>query len=488
MTTFARALSAEVVRSRHTFGARLWLVGLAVALLQCLGWAVAGDHVNRTWDQLLAWQVLYATGLAGGLAGLVAALAERREQAHRSGGTPWRGAPRAAVRAARFVVLAGQLAALTAALVLPMLATGALLGVPGLPVARVVGLTAVLWVGALPWLMLGALVATRFGLYAAVGLAFVGHIAGTVRAEAATWWAEPWTWGVRGALPLLHTHANGVPAGPQEAVRHLPILPPVLLALALSAALGAAAVAARPASTRAHRAEAAPSAPATAPGARVAVGDEPVRRGRRRAVAAAAGSLRAWWMVVLPVTTLVLVTGTRLLWPPAYAHGLTSLVVVPGLTCLLACLVTRAQAPALRVILTRVGAATWAAATFFLLGVVVVPLVVWGALLSGGRAGSLLVVGTCSSLALLFFSLWLATRFGVGVALGVIIVGWVWSLLVGGSQLAEGPILWLLGPWAYAYSATSGDRMVTAAALALLVAPMAAYAWVRAVRRAAAYA
>ncbi|GAB3625081.1 hypothetical protein GCM10027418_31680 [Mariniluteicoccus endophyticus] len=480
MTTLIRTLAAELVATRRTFGGLLWVLGLLVAFLQCSGWLLIATRDLQSWTALLAWESMYATGLAGGLAGLVGALAVTRERSTRSAGTPSRSPGQGITHVSRLLVLAGELALFTAALTLPMLPFGVAMGLPGVPVGRLAALTVVLWVGALPWLALGVLVARRLGLYAAVAVTFIGHVAGTIRAEHATWWAEPWTWGVRAALPLLHTHANGVPAQPGEAVLSLPVTTLSLMtgAAALVVAVLAVAVPARtPRPRRSETAHAGPAAPL--------VVDAPVRRGRPRTVVAALSVLRTWWVWAIPVGALLLITVTRLLWRPTYVHGLMALVVIPGMTCLLACLTTLAHRDGLRVALTRVSAWRWCAAQTLVLGFLIVPLVVWGALLSG-HAGSVLVVGATSALALLLVDLWLATHFGIGVALGVTFVGLVWSVTLGGSQLAEGPVLWLLGPWVYAYSATGGDRMLVAAGLSLLVVPVAAYLWTRSVRRAAA--
>ncbi|GAB3705518.1 lantibiotic immunity ABC transporter MutE/EpiE family permease subunit [Mariniluteicoccus flavus] len=483
MSNFAPVLAAERVRTRRTTGARLWIIGLVIAVLQCLGWFTIASSALSDWDQLLGWQTLYATVLCTPIAALVSCLAVRREGAARSGGTPWRRPDAGMTRAARLLVLAGQQLALQVTIVIPMLAFGVLVGIPDAPVGRFAALLGVLWVASLPWVALGLLLAERLGLYATTALAIIWQVAGTLRAEGSTWWLEPWTWGVRPTLPLLHVHANGMGAGPGEAVRDLAILPPVALAAALFGVLAAVVVLApAPGERRTGGGAGASAQAAAAP----TVGG-PIVRGRRRTVLAAMRALPLRAATGLSIAAIVSIVATRALWTPAYVHGLVGLVLIPGLACLLACLTAHALAPGLRLALTRVRASTLAASAGSVLVAVLVPVVVGGAALAGRWAGSLLVVGIASGVALLMLDLWLATRFGPGAALGVTLVGVAWSAIFGGSQLAAGPT-WILGPWAYAYSATTGDRLLVAAAGSLVVAFPAAYAWTRALRRAAAYA
>lgn len=478
MKALGRAAAAEVVRTRRTLQARAWLLALLVAGLQCGGWLVASRQALSDWQSLLMWQVFYATGLAGALAALLGALGVRREQATRAGGTLWRAPQPAVIRGAQLAVLAAHLGVFTLALTMPMVPFGIAWGLDGAPVGRFVALTGLLWLGALPWLCWGVFICRRLGLYAAAGSALVLHVVGTIRAEESSWWLEPWTWGVRAALPLLQTHANGVPARPGEAVLDVPVGVMSTLTLAWTLILAVVAIW-MPERVRRQKAGAEDSA---APAVVLRQASSGAINGTPNLLAAAWLAWPRRWVWSISAAALGLLALVRLLWRPMVVHGFWALLVIPGVTCLMACLQASWQRPALRVVLTRVSARRWAACQLVMVAAALAPVVVLGALASDA-GGATVVVGVTSAATLTLFALWLATRFGTGVALGVCVVGTMWSILVGGSILADG-VLWLLAPWAWPYAGVAGGRWLVASAISLVSAAGWSVLWVRATRRA----
>lgn len=484
MRALLRSISAELVRSSHTVGSRLWVVGLVICVVQTLGWFTVATRGLDSWDQLLGWQTGYVTALAAPLTALIAGLTVRRERAARGGGTDWRPVGAGTIRVARFIVLALQLALFTLVAVGGMLLFGTLVGLAQPPVARVLTVVLVLCIGLLPVLALGLLAAERIGLFGVLPLAVGWQIAGTMAAESAGWWWQPWTWAVRPALPLLRIHGNGIGALPGDPVLAIGVWPPVLLAAALAVLLVAPLALVPPprertGGSRAGTAAGGSTAATTASGRLPA----PATRGRRRPAAAALVSVRGLWLLPLGVALVVLELAIRGVWNAGYVRGAFGLILLPGWVCLVACLVTRAQEPALRAVLTRSSAHRWCLALAAVLIGGLAPVVLASALLTGVTAFRVAVVAAFIGSALLLVNLWLATRFGIGAALGVSAVGVVMSLIFGGSQLSDGTI-WLAGPWAWAYSADNTARMMTVVAVSIPIALLAAVGWMAAVRRA----
>ncbi|NYI70534.1 hypothetical protein GGQ54_001094 [Naumannella cuiyingiana] len=485
MSQLLRALAAERLRSRRTVIARLGLAGLVICTLQGAGWWLVSVRDATGWDQLLAWQVIYVTALAAPLVALVAALAVRRDRAARFGATSWRPVQRPTLRLARALWIAGQLLVFNLAITLPVLVIGSVAGLGAPPVDRILWLVMISWSGALPVLGLALLAAERIGLFGTLGLAVVWQIAGTVLSESGAWFAQPWTWAVRAALPVLGIHANGVAAQSGDLVLGLASWPPALLAAIAGIALIAAAAFApeprgriRPgAATRpgVTPPELAPSELAGAAGS--------VRRGHPAPVAAAWVSLRRTALVWALVPAGAGLVAVYLLWQDAGVRGAFGLLVVPVAAATASWLVVAGQADALRVVLTRCSATAWCGAIAVLLVLCWLPLVAAAGVLSArpGVALAGLVVGIAG----LFANLWLGTRFGPGVAIGISVVGVVFGLLFGGSTLAEG-WAWLLGPAAWAYSGATPERLAVVVPVALAAAAAGFWLWARAVRTAAA--
>lgn len=492
MSGLRAALAAELVRGRRTSGAWLWLVGAAISLWGYGNWRLIGGE--KSWQALMGWHVIYATGLCLPVAALASAMTMRRERAARSGGTDWRPVGQAQVRAARLIVLLGQHLGLILGLVLPPLVLGALLHDLGpVPVRQVAATAALLWLAAAVWIVLGHLLAERIGLFPSVAVAFVWQIVATIHAERGSWWMEPWTWSVRPILPVLGVHGNGVPATPGEAVLAISPWPAVGLSLALLALLSVLAVlvpAPRPRPRRRRVDSQQGAQQGTQQGTQQAAvqgsvqGPVPRRRPAPLRAMVPVVWTRASWAAV--VSAVLFVVATRLVWNANYTRGLVGLLVVPCLGCLLACLAVQGLQPSLRSILTRTSATRHALVAVVLTAVPFAAVVLLGAALSGQGAAAVASVGLTFGLASLVLSMALAVRFSSGAAAMVTLVGLVLSVVMGGSVLAEAPLLWLLGPWSWAYSANTPGRMVVAVLLSVALTALSAAGLVRALKGSAA--
>lgn len=479
-----RALGAELVRVRRTASASAPLVGLGLGLLQGLGWVTVSRRTLQSWDSLLSWQVLFATALCAPFLGLLAGLSAQREASAREGGGLWRPGSRRMVLLARWSVLAALNLTFMAALVLPMGVIGAVLGVPDPPVGRLVAIAAVMWLSSLGWSAVAFGVAGRLGTVGVVGLGLVWQIAGTLTSESPLWWAMPWAWSVRPLLPLLRVDHTGVPLTPGAPAWSYGIVGPLVASLALTVV--ALLVATRSRTTRAPRAGF--GAAVHAETARLV--PVPLRRVASHPVAAIMLSLRRaaiGWLTLGAVALLPLVA---VVWRAAALRGVVGWVVLPIGACLLGVLVWRAQEPAFRVIATRRGAASLALPVLVMcsavLSAVLVPATALLWLFDGAHVAAFALVGAATGLAGIALSLWLSTRFGPGAAIGVTLVGLVFSLVFG-DYFADTP-LWVLGPVGWVNAATTPARVAIACGASFVTVALASAGWARAAQARAARA
>lgn len=524
--SLSSAVLAERMRARHSASSRFAAVGLLLCVLQGLGWWFVAMSAAPDWGGLLGWQTLYATGLFAPVVAVLAATTIAREAAARDGGTWARPlSPRTAFLA-RILVLAWQSVLLHAAVTLPLLGVGLLGGLDAPPVARFVTLWLVFSAGSLVPLSLAAVVAPRAGMIATVGLAVAWQILGTVLAESSSWWVQPWTWGVRGLLPVLGVHQNGIRLEPESAVwgwsPWWPALMSVLLAVTVvvvaaaragivtePGAIGLARLRARTASVDPATVDPASvgSAPVVDPG-RV---DDATRRATRPAarrvpaIVPAGGEverdrpcpIRAQWALLrgtaipgLTLVSLVAVALMGLLRDAGDVTGVGTWILVPLGACVLACLAWSANADAWRIAVLRGHPASHAAALLALCAGLLVAVVGWVTIVARMSRGAhgLSVAYPAVSLAVgamvLTVSLWLVTRFGVGAALVTTLVVLVVSLVFGATWMADGP-LWLVGVLGWPLTATTPGRLLVALALALVTTGTATLAWLSALRRAA---
>lgn len=473
---FTNAISAELVRSRHTASARLPLLGVAICLIQ----GVAGFGATQRftdWQQLLYWQGIYVTGLLVPLSALLIGLAVAREQRAREGGTGWRPLSPRTVLVARFVVLAGQLLGFNLAIMLPTLGFGWVRGwFPG-PVGRLTGLALALWASSLGAAALAYAVARRWGLFAALGVALGWQIAGTICAESPTWWVQPWTWSVRPALPLLGIHANATPLDPGSHLGQISPWPAVGLSVLL-AVLVLVALAYAP------RLPALPRRASATPAATAATASRPttVRRVRPAPVLAFAGALRRTAIAPLVIATVALLGLVAAVWNASYVRGLFGYAILPLGCSLLACLVWQTHQGSWRILRTRAGVRDLCVSIMITcVGALTVVVVVAVALVTirGGRFPvAYAAVGWFLGVGLVAVNLWLATRFGTAAALGASLVGWVLSLIFGGT-LSDTP-LWVVGVLAWPMSAEAPHRVLIAIVGSLLLAATGFAGWLEA--------
>ncbi|ANY05234.1 hypothetical protein [Pseudonocardia sp. HH130630-07] len=496
-------LAAELLRTRRSAALRLTLVGPVVCLL-----ALAGQYLvsgQRTWSALLLWHVPYVTTTAAVLTALLAAFAERRERRARTGGTAWRATPARARHAARVPVLAG-LSLLTSVLAfLPFAPAGLLLGLIDPPVGRLLTAAVVVWAGGLGWLVVATALARALGPWPTVLAGVLWQLAGTLGAESAAWWALPPTWAVRPVLPLIGTHANGIPLEPGSPVWNSPAIGPVLASLALAvAALPLALLdGARPdrwtPPSRTDRRGAA--------GRHDRKGKRRIRTGRRVVTGAAVGGGsgeddRARGVVAMAASLLrtaigplagaagLFLAGIAWTYPPRYPDAAFGLAVLPAGAAVLAVVAWRAQEPAWRIVCSR-AARPWTAGLRLLavLGLVVVAFTAVTAAvlaLDGVAAPTValrVLVAVPLGWAVVTLTLWLHARWHVAVALVVAFLGTTGGIAFGGSVLATTP-LWLAGPAAWTWSAGTPDRAAVAVAASLLVTAVAGAGFLRAASRA----
>jgi ABC-2 type transport system permease protein len=486
MVPLHRAVGAERVRTRHSASARFPLAGLVICLLQALGWWTVATRALTAWPQMLAWQSVYATTLAGPFAALLVALTVARERNARDGGTRSRPLAPATAWTARALVLALQLCALDFAITMPLLGIGWLHGLADPPVARLAMVWMALWLGSLMYVAIALILARAAGMLATLGIAIVAQVAGTMQAESAAWMWLPWTWPVRALLPLLGIHQNGTALEPGSPIWHWSPWLPVAMSLVLAIILTIIGAMVRIPSRRRPRRE--PPQPAAVPAGGLDV-QTPVTRSRPRHLAAMAGSLPRAVIVPLVAATLALIVLTGVVWDAARVTGLAAWLVIPLGSCVLACLTWSSQAPAWRSLALRASTRRLgrmlACCCLGILSVVVAAVMASAAAAGGQqliRFGAVLwMVGAAWTMV----SLWLATRFGAAAAIGLTLVVLVAGLLMGGTWMAHTP-LWLAGPLAWPVSADSWPRASIALVLAAALAGAACAAWLRALRRAAA--
>ncbi|WP_167202561.1 hypothetical protein [Actinomyces respiraculi] len=243
-TRRARLLRAELLRSHRTFTWGSLAVSLAMAVY-CLVLAQAA-RLNGLYDDggqwdgnILAWLSFYPAAVALPIGALTGAMAEWREQRWRYGGTAWRPMPAARSTLARAAVLVLAALAAQVVLLLPVVAHGLLLGQGLGPAGRYLPFGLLMWVGTGGAALLGALACRLLGgvgVGLAPAVASVCCVAGAVGAESAGWQLRPWTWLMRGSLPLLGVHGNSVPLEPGSPVWHWPWWPSAVLLTGLFAA------------------------------------------------------------------------------------------------------------------------------------------------------------------------------------------------------------------------------------------------------------
>lgn len=497
-----RVVGAEALRWRRDVAAWLPLGGVVIGA--GLGVLSGGVHAGPGWGAVLAWLNPWAVFVGPMLAVLVVGVSVAGDRTCRGGGTWWR--PVDALRAdvAKLAVAAVFLLAMDLLAVLGVLGIGATRASGALPALRVLAVVVVLWSGSLCVAAIGLRVARRLGVLAGLGVGVVWCVVGALAAEGSAALFVPPAWAVRATIPLLGTHANGVPLPESSALQSIQPLPLALACIVLAVVIVVVRLPQARPSGISHRSGrgrpdvggAGATAPPRALDARQR-GAEPVERavGRRAVRPSAAGavtaSLRRTPVWILPVGSVALCLLMTRWQAPDRVLVIVPVLVVPVVAFVAPMVLWGRQRPAWRAIasrtvpIERVAHALALTNAVLAAGSVVVPLVVLGVLAEARPARVLLLAGL-GCLAVLAVSAWqLVLEMTVGrvVALAVGIVGTFVSLLIGGSGL--GTVFWTVDPWSWgAFGAPA--QMVLTVPVMLAAVVLAWFVIARCGRRAAA--
>ncbi|MER7015748.1 hypothetical protein ABT324_30300 [Saccharopolyspora sp. NPDC000359] len=478
-TGLPRTLRAEFATWRRSAVARLPLSGLAFGLVAIALFFAVGTE--RSSAGALGFQNLWAVFTGPMLTALLVATTARIEHASRGGGTWYRPVRPGLRRLSRFTVLATRSLLLNALAVLPLvLLIGALTDPTSIPWGRTAAITTVLWASQLGLLSLLLWLSLHVGWLVVLGAGLVWTVMGVALAESPSWALFPPAWLIRGVLPLIGTHANGIALEPGAALAATSPWPPTLLGAALAVPF-LLLPRLHPATSRVPRSKAEPQ---------VRRADaEAERPGQHRTLAAVAVVLRGTALRWLCPAAVGLI-GVWLTWhDPARSVELLTLVVLPIGTLVLGLLAWYACAPGWRAVATRATGTTkpalalTGAAIATTVAVSVASAAVY--LVAGlplADAGSVALTSTAVGAMLTAFSLWLAIRAPFPVAVTTGVVGVLAGILVGGTDLQR--TLWPFVPWAWADLLDPGLVLITVP-VSTAVATAFGFAIVGAARRAA---
>lgn len=497
-------LRAELLRHHRTFTWGASLVALGVALF-CVRLAAAATArglaaADGRWDgNVLGWLSFYPVAVLLPLGALMGALARTREARWREGGTTWRDVSTRSVLLARLGVLALACLTCQATVLAPVLVQSLLTGEGWGPVGTWSALAA-LWTlsqsAAAAWgLLLARLVGpVSIGLAPAAALAW--SVGGALQAESSRWLIRPWTWYLRGQLPLLGVHGSSVNLAPGDAAWCYPVWP----SAALTAAVGALAVVLLlgPGERRGavlHRPRGRSAAPGTTDPVSTPARTPVPRRlpaaapgGRTAPVRALAPALP--WLVwaALAALLLALLLVVRFAYSPSSALPTLALVGLPVAATTVGTMTWRRVAEPWRLLVTRIRpvrlVAVLAAAPSAVLGLVLLavgaaaaagePLLLARAD-AGGLAGPVYALATIPFVTTMLVAVSMAVTqwlgLGASVALGV--VGLLDSLVIDGNEVLTAA-LWRWAPWGWA--AVAGRYPGTWAEIVVLSAGMTAVA------------
>lgn len=478
--TRVSVLRAELLRHHRTFTWGASLVGLAVTAF-CVRLAAAATanglaSADGRWDgNVLGWLSFYPFSVLLPLGALTGALARTRETRWREGGTAWRDVSARRVLLARVTVLALGSLLCQVVVVAPVLVQSLLGGEGWGPVGTWSALL-VLWTVGQAAAAVWGLLAARFLGIASVGVApataLVLGVAGAVQAESPGWLLRPWTWFVRGQLPLLGVHGNSVNLAPGDAAWGYAVWP----SLVLTAALGAVGLLLllasggggrpvgrghRPRSTAAAVAGPVPPAWPRSDGPAAARPWEPrvVGANRRPAVVRALLPALPWltW-TVLAVLLLVLLLVVRAVYSPATALSTLALVGLPVAATTVGTMTWRAVSEPWRLLVTRQGPGRLVRALSATPSAVLGPvLVIIGAFAAvGGTSGTVYALITAPFVTAMLVAVSMAVTqwFGVGASIAVSVLGLLDSLVIAGNEVLTAS-LWRWAPWGW--SAVAGQ-------------------------------
>lgn len=459
-----RAARSELVRWRRSSVAFAPLLGFAVATLQALFFVAVG--IAQGWASVLAWNVIWVTGLALPATGLIVGLVAERDRGARDGGATWRNVTPLTSSVARLAIVSGAVVLMNVLAVIPVLAVGSVVANGPAPVGRTVLTALAISLGCVAIIPILDLVARRRGLFMTLGLAVVWSVAGVLTAESQMWWALPFAWPMRVVLPLVGTHANGVPFTPGAAIAQESPLPAFGLSLALLVVsfgiFALVRIYTRPVSRSPRARSSEPLVPTPAIRLSIAASQSTIllTHSRPSTVLPHLLTLRRTSLPWLAGTALTLEAFTVVLWhSAAYSAVVFELLILPVGASLLPILAWSKASTGWRGMATRPTSATrlgLGLSASLCIGIAAVSVVsalielAVGASIS--HVASLWVLAVTVGSALMSFHLWLTVRFSTGLAIGIMCLGVLFSLVVGGSSLAS--TLWAFGPWAWVFTAS----------------------------------
>lgn len=489
--TRVSVLRAELLRHHRTFTWGASLLGLAVTAF-CVRLAAAATanglaSADGRWDgNVLGWLSFYPFAVLLPLGALMGALARTRETRWREGGTSWRDVSVRRVLLARVTVLVLGSLLCQVLVIAPVLVQSLLTGEGWGPVGTWSALVVLWTVGQTAAAVWGLLAARVLGA-ASVGLApaaaLVLSVAGAVQAESSGWLLRPWTWFVRGQLPLLGVHGNSVNLAPGDAAWAYAVWP----SLVLTAALGtvgllllleagdrrrSAGRGRRPRSTAAAVPGSVPPARSSSDGPAAARPWESTIAGasRRPSVVRALLPALPWrtW-TVLAVLLLALLLVVRAVYSPTTALSTLTLVGLPVAATTVGTMTWRSVAEPWRLVLTRRGpgrlVAALSAAPSAVLGLVLLligsaadagePLAPVRAAVDGASSTVYALVTVPFVTAMLVAVSMAVTQWlGLGASIAVGVLGLLDSLVIDGNEVLTAS-LWRWAPWGW--SAVAGQ-------------------------------
>ncbi|MDA3650137.1 hypothetical protein LZ318_01695 [Saccharopolyspora indica] len=480
MIGLPQTLRAEFATWRRSPVARLPLAGLAFGLVNTV--VLFGIGSGASWRGVFAHQNLWAVFAGPMLTALLVATSARIDRAARGGGTWYRPVRPLFRRLSRFADLAVRVLLLNLLAVVPMLLViGLLSDVTRIPWGSAAGLVLVLWASQLGVVALLLWLAMHTGWLVVLGGGLVWTVLGVLYAESPSWPFLPFTWMIRGALPITGTHANGIALPPDDPLAAASPWAPMLLGAVLAVPFLFLPRLNRPASRSARRA---------GPRRAVRVVTEAERPGEPRVLRAMLATLNRtalWWLCPAAVGVVAL----WLPWhDPARSVELFTLVVLPIGTSVLGMVSWQAAGQGWRAVASRSTGTTGPALALTGLALAITALVslstalvylaaglppahAWPVALTGAVVGAMLTAA----------GLWLAIRASLVISVAVAVIGVLLGILIGGTGLQQH--LWPFVPWAWANLLDLPRMSITLPVSAAATAAFT-FAAVRAARRKAA--
>lgn len=482
MSAAMRMWAAELLRSRRTFtyGSLIIPALLAVWCVQLASAALA-DGLAATdgrWNgNALGWLSFYPAMVALPVGALVGAMAQWREQRCREGGTAWRAVSPRGVMVARAGVLALTSLGAQVALFVPILTHAfAITGAGWGPVSQYGRFIVLAWVSVTGAAIFGVICAQLMGglsVGVAPVAAAVWSTIGAMQAESANWLVRPWTWFMRGSVPLLGVHGNSVNLEPDAPGWDIAAGPMIALQTLLAfVALGVLVTwFPRPLMFRRRSARRTTPVADVAPRPMSGVVASGAAPGQRSVVLAMMLALpwRIWGG--LAVVQVAVVVGVRVVYGATAASALLALVGVPVTATVVAVMAHASVRDAWRSLLMRASAlrlmvGMGVPASIFAVGALVVATVAaWD--------GHVYMVLTLPAVTVMLLAVVYAIThlFGIPWAVAVSVFGLLAGVVIGGNEGLAGSTLWAWAPWGWSWvAATYPERWVVVVGLSGVLA------------------